>query len=243
MTEVEIIERLRDDNEYYNGIGRNYLSNSDFDSLFNDPSMFQVAQDNSLPFLQGGYFHTLVLEADKLEKYKVIKASTRSTKIYKDLSEGELCLLQHEVDMIEGWRDKIMGIDFIRELIHQGNVEHETPGIMKLEGEWFKGKADVINHTERLVIDLKSTGSISSFQRSAYLYNYDSQAYIYQQIFGYDMVFVAIDKKTKQVGFFECSDKFLQSGANKVAKAVMIYNELKADPERYKSQHFLETVL
>jgi hypothetical protein len=51
--------------------------------------------------------HTAILEPNKLKEFKIIEASTRNTKKYKDLSEGEICLLQHEVDNIEYMIEKI----------------------------------------------------------------------------------------------------------------------------------------
>ena len=33
MTNEQIIDKLKDDNEYYNGLGRSYLSNSDIGTL------------------------------------------------------------------------------------------------------------------------------------------------------------------------------------------------------------------
>ena len=37
-------------------------------------------------------------------------------------------------------------------LIRKGNVEYEQPGIAKLEGHYWKGKADIINHDEKLLL-------------------------------------------------------------------------------------------
>ena len=42
-------------------------------------------------------------------------------------------------------------------MIRDSNTEYETPGIKEIEGEMWKGKADIINHNEKLVIDLKTT--------------------------------------------------------------------------------------
>ena len=99
------------------------------------------------------------------------------------------------------------------------------PGITHLGGNWWKGKADVINHGEKLVIDLKTTNSIDNFRYSAKKYNYDSQAFIYNKIYGYEMLFLVIDKNTHQIGLFDCSDDFYSRGEQKVDKAndVMIY--------------------
>ena len=62
--------------------------------------------------------------------------------------------------------------------------------IKEIEGEMWKGKADSVNHNEKLVIDLKTTADITKFKWSASKYNYDSQAYIYSELFGYEMIFI-----------------------------------------------------
>ena len=36
---------------------------------------------------------------------------------------------------------------------------------------------------------------------------------------GYEFVFIAIDKKSGQIGLFDCSDSFYRSGEEKVEKA------------------------
>ena len=38
----QILNKLRDDNEYYNGIGRKYLSNSDIGTLLKNPREFGI---------------------------------------------------------------------------------------------------------------------------------------------------------------------------------------------------------
>jgi hypothetical protein len=84
---------------------------------------------------------------------------------------------------------------------------------------------------------LKTTGDVLKFKSSAYRYNYDSQAYIYRKIFGYDMLFIAIDKNTHQIGIYDCSDKFYESGLNKVRKATeayeLFYKTEGFDPSQY----------
>ena len=62
------------------------------------------------------------------------------------------------------------------------------------------------------------------------IYNYDSQAYIYKEIFGYDLVFLVICKKTHQIGVYDCSEEFYERGKAKVAQAMAAYENLIADP-------------
>ena len=100
ISRQQILKRLRNDEDYYGDFGKQYLSNSDIYYLLNNPLKFKQPMEPSTAFLVGGYFHTCILEPDKIDKYKVVKSSTRNTKEYKDVSGGELCLLQHEVDTI-----------------------------------------------------------------------------------------------------------------------------------------------
>jgi hypothetical protein len=67
---------------------------------------------------------------------------------------------------------------------------------------------------------LKTTSDIAKFRYSASKYNYDSQAYIYNQLFGYEMLFIVIDKNTHQIGLFDCSSGFYEKGERKVQEAV-----------------------
>ena len=245
MKKEEIIERLRVDEDYYGDYGNNFLSNSHIGKLLKNPmSLFDRTPDNP-NFKVGGYFHTAILEPDKLKSFKIIDATTRNTKKYKEISGGEVCLLQHEVDMIEVMVDKMMANDICRDLIQPvlGNVQYEEPGIVRLYDNMWKGKADIINHDEKLIIDLKTTGDIEKFRWSASKFNYDSQAYIYRHLFGYDMLFIAIDKNTHQIGLFDCSPKFYKSGKEKVEKASEIFDLFYKDKDFDPLQHLTTTTL
>ena len=239
----KIIEKLRDDEHYYGEFGKKYLSNSDISTLLKNPLVLGQPSKPSTAFLVGGYFHTAILEPDKLKKYRVIPSSTRNTKVYKEMSGGELCLLQHEVDMIEVMSDKILDNKICNDLIRGGNVEYEAPGITELEGNMWKGKADIINHDEKLVIDLKTTNDIMAFSRSAWKYNYDSQAYIYSKLFDYEMLFIVIDKNTYQIGLFDCSPEFYERGLDKVRKATEAYNLFYKTKDFDASQYFINKTL
>ena len=243
MDKKEIIERLKNDEDYYGDFGKQYLSNSDISSLLNNPLEFKKPSPPNPAFVIGGYFHTCILEPHKLDKYKIVKASTRNTKAYKEIAGEDICLLEQEADKIEQMRDKVLSNELFSDMILNGAVEYEIPGIKKLEDMMWKGKADIINHSHQLVIDLKTTNNINTFASSAYKYNYDSQAWIYSEMFGYELVFIVIDKKTLQMGLFDCSDKFLQSGANKVALAVQAYNEFFVNGDGDFSQYYISKTL
>ena len=232
MTKDKVIEKLREDKDYYGEFGKQYLSNSDISTLLNNPLALGKPLEPRPAFLVGGYFHTAILEPDKLKQFRVIESTTRNTKAYKEISEGELCLLQHEVDKIEKLTDKVLANQICFDLIRGDNNEYEKPGITELEGQMWKGKADIINHEEKLVVDLKTTADLQKFRYSASKYNYDSQAYIYSKLFGYEMVFIAVDKNTEQIGIFDCSPEFYERGKDKVERAVQAYELF------YKSENF-----
>ena len=237
MNKEKILQRLCNDEDYYGEFGNQFLSNSHVGKLLKDPlNAFQPSKP-SPAFLVGGYFHTCILEPNKLDKYKVVKSTTRNTKAYKDVAGGELCLLQHEVDTIELMRDKVMANDICKDLIVNSQTEYEKPGIINMFNNNWKGKADIVNHEEKLVIDLKTTSDIDKFQWSASKFNYDSQAYIYSKLFGYEFLFIVIDKNTHQIGMFDCSPQFYERGEEKVRKASeaydLFYKTKDFDPKQY----------
>lgn len=233
----EVLERLKSDEDYYGDFGKQFRSNSDISTLLTNPLALGAPQKPNINFLIGGYFHTAILEPDKLKKYRIIESSTRNTKLYKEISGGEMCLLQHEVDKLELMIDTMLSNDACNDLINGIDVEYEKPGIKEIEGLLWKGKADIVNHDEKYVVDLKTTSNLHNFRSSAYKYNYDSQAYIYRKLFGYDLIFLAIDKVTRQIGIFDCSDKFYDSGKEKVKQAVeqwkLFYENPDFDPKNY----------
>jgi len=229
----KVIELLRDDEEYYNGVGRQYRSNSDIYKLLNDPEQFGKPTESNINFLIGGYVHTAILEPKKLKaNYQSIDASSRNSKIYKDAviaNGGKMIMLDKEVDRCNELIDKILCNGTCVSLL-TGKTTKEEPGIKEIDGTWWKGKADCLNHDLELIVDIKTTADINKFRKSAHLYNYDSQAYIYKEIFGYDMVFLVICKKTMQIGIYDCSEEFYGTGRDKLERAMEAYETLINDP-------------
>ena len=239
----KIIEKLKQDEHYYGDYGKQFLSNSDISILLKNPRLLGEDKPKSTAMVIGGYFHTAILEPNKLESFKIIKSSTRNTKVYKEMSGGEICLLQHEVDKIELMREAIMDNKICADLIMGTNGkmnDFEVPGVTEIHGNMWKGKADIINHEEKLIIDLKTTSDIEKFRWSASKFNYDSQAYIYSNLFGYEMLFMVIDKETLQIGLFDCSPAFYSSGEDKVRKATDAY-ELFYKTDDFDSKQYLIT--
>ena len=241
MNKAKILKKLKEDEHYYGEFGKQYLSNSDISTLLNNPLQLGAPSKPNPNFLVGGYFHTAILEPEKLKSFRIVESTSRNTKDYKEISGGGMCLLQHEADNVNLMTDKLMANDICADLIR--GQDYEKPMIKEIEGVVWKGKADIVNHEEKLVIDLKTTGDIEKFQWSAKKFNYDSQAYIYRELFGYEMLFIAIDKKTHQIGMFDCSPKFYETGKEKVIKAIEVYDLFYKTDDFDPAQYFINKTL
>ena len=67
--------------------------------------------------------------------------------------------------------------------------------------------------------------------------------HIYRKMFDYDFLFIAIDKNTHQIGIFDCSDRFYESGLDKVKKATEVYELFYKTDGFDPSQYFLTKTL
>jgi len=240
-----IIEQLKDDAQYYGGIGKNYLSNSDIGTLLSNPQDYGKQREDNKAFMDGRYFHQLILEPEKAKQTKFVDVSTRTTKEYKSFCENNnipFCMLKKEMVEIENLVKIMNGnISFFEEVYKDGN-KYEVPAIAEIQGMMWKGKADIVTHNS--VIDLKTTGDIHKFKWSAKAYNYDSQCYIYQQLFGKPLVFYVIDKSTGVLGIFRPTEDFVKGGETKVARAIEVYNKYFSDtPSDDISNYYIDEFL
>lgn len=231
-----MLDRLRNDEDYYGDYGSQFLSNSAVGVLLSNPKMFKVKQEPTVPMLQGSYFHTAILEPEKLANFEIVEASTRNTNIYKDASKGNLLLLRNECDNLDEMVRVIKSNFFFYDNIYRDGNVYEEPAIMELFGHKFKGKADIV--TDEIVIDIKTTSKISDFRWSAKKYNYDSQAYLYSQFFGKPLVFYVIDKTTHELGVFEPTEEFLLGGREKVLRAIEVYEKFFGDSPKEDINNF-----
>lgn len=221
-----ILDKLKDDKEYYSGVGKNYLSNSDIGTLLNNPKDFGKEREDNKSFAEGRYFHQLLIEKDKAEAVPSVDVSTRNTKEYKAFCETHnlpFVMLKKEKEDVEKLVATMKAnIQFYDDIYAKGN-QYEVPAVIELFGMMWKGKSDIVG--ENFLIDLKTTSDIKKFKWSAKEYNYDSQAYIYQKLFGKPLVFYVIDKSTGQLGIFRPTEEFIKSGEKKVEKAVAVFNK------------------
>ena len=226
MDKSEILKHLEDDSKYYGEFGKQFLSNSDIGKLLKNPTQFRVNQEMTKPMLEGRYFHTKILEPQKIGDFIEVDVTSRNTVKYKEaVNEGEMLLLTKEREHLDFLCTKMTSNMEMFDYIYDDGNEFEVPEIQKIMSLDWKGKADIVNHNKGLLVDIKTSGDIDKFMYSAKTYNYDSQAYIYQRLFGKPLIFLVIDKRTARLGIFECSDSFLRGGQEKVEQAVEVYQK------------------
>jgi hypothetical protein len=241
----QILDLLRNDTEYYSGIGKNYLSNSDIGTLLENPKEFGKPREDNKAFAEGRYFHQSILEPEKIKDVLFVDVSTRTTKEYKEFciaNKLPFCLLKKEIDEVKGLVKIINGnIAFFEEIYKDGN-QFEVPAVGEIQGMMWKGKADIV--TNECVIDLKTTSDIQKFKWNAKKYNYDSQCYIYQKLFGKPLVFYVIDKVTGILAVFKPTEEFVKGGEEKVARAIDMYQRyFSANPSDDIDNYYIDEFL
>ena len=238
-----VITLLRDDTQYYKGIGKQYLSNSDIGTLLKDPEQFGVSRPDNKNFAEGRYFHQLILEPEKAENVLWCDSASRNTKMYKEFiaeQDVEVALLKGEKEHIEKLVNKMLvNLDFYSLIRAKGNI-YEEPSVMTYEGTKWKGKADIIS--KDYVIDLKTTSNLEDFKWNARKYNYDSQAYVYQQLFGKPMMFLVVEKQSGRLGMFTGNEDFYDRGKEKMHRAIEVWNKFfKHGDENKLTQHYIKS--
>ena len=240
-----IIETLKNDEQYYGDFGKAFLSNSDIDTLLNNPKDYGKSRPDSKALIEGRYFHQLLIEPEKAAITPFVDASTRNTNIYKEFLQTTgmpFCLLKKEGEDMRSLVSSIKGnIAFYDEIYRTGN-QYEVPEFGEIHGRLWKGKADIV--TEDCIIDLKTTSDIASFKWSARKYNYDSQCYIYQALFGKPLVFYVADKETHQLGIFRPTESFVKGGEQKVIRAIEAWKKyFGPDAAEDVDNHYIDEYL
>ena len=75
----KIIEKLKQDEHYYGDYGKQFLSNSDISVVLKNPKMLREPKPKTSAMVVGGYFHTAILEPDKLKSFKIIESKYKLT--------------------------------------------------------------------------------------------------------------------------------------------------------------------
>jgi hypothetical protein len=235
----DLIDRMVDDEFYYGYMAKNSLSSSAVKELLKSPRAYansvNYPQEDCDAFMFGRLIHQGILEADKEFDWNIIDAKDKRSKVWKDALKEELpnTILKRDYDkckdVIKGYNKNTYTKDLLSE------YDTEVPSVVFIDDALFRVKADAIHFMRDSIIDLKTTGDISKFNKwTAMSYGYDCQAYIYCMAFGVDYTnyqFLAIDKITKVSGLYNISEDFFESGRRKVHKAIEVYKKYFVDRE------------
>ncbi len=134
---TKIAEKLKDDSSYYGEYGKQWLSNSDIKNLLDNPRMFGKPQAETKAMLEGRYFHTAILEKDKLKDFDIVDVSSRNTKAYKEHianNDNKMSLLHHEVEALKDVVDAMLSnLEMYDEIFKDGN-QYEVPMVKMIMG-------------------------------------------------------------------------------------------------------------
>jgi len=241
LTHNQIIKKLKDDAHYYGEFGQQFISNSDIKILLKEPAQFRVKVKDNENLAKGRLFHQLILQPDLAKDFPIVDVKTRGNEYKEFLKENglEFALKTSEADEIKEMVDWFMDKKnpktiALKEYLFDFGAKYEVPMIKELHKDvMFKGKADCIS--QDMIIDLKTTSDINKFANNANFYGYDSQSWIYQQLYTMPMVFFVIGKQKKQygttnedyfdIGVFNVSPEFLEQGREKVQHAMLHYEK------------------
>lgn len=222
-----ILKEMLNDDFYYGYLGQNALSASSLKTLIKSPKTFHYVRKygsgETQALRDGRLFHTMILEPHKVDDMIFVDVQSKNTKAYKET------LAEHKRDVYtiaekneaERLTDALLKNTQAMWLIQKS--QFEVPAIEMIDGLPFRAKADILK--DNMIVDLKTTTDIGSFKYSAYKYGYDLQAYLYSLMFNVDtFTFLVIDKGSTDIGIFECSDEFLESGRQKLEQGIDNYN-------------------
>lgn len=238
----KVLQKLKDDNDYYGEFGKTFLSNSNIYDLIHDPASYLKPSKESVAFLYGKAFHELMMFGDTKHN-NFVDASTRSTKIYKESIQSqqeEVLLLKKEYDEVVDLVNIGKNHKIIKPILNDENALFEEPNVSMLTENnlLWKCKADIV--TDSAVYDIKTTSNIKSFKKSSFMYNYDSQAYIYSTMFQKEMVFLVFCKSTGVIGRFDVTPETYQSGMLKVKEAEQAYLDYFVLKTKKVKDHFID---
>ena len=219
----EILKLMESDDFYYNYLGKAALSSSSIKLLLDSPKKYKYVteygsqESNALD--AGWLFHTCILEPKLFEKQIFVDVQSKNSKAYKLAKEehGKVFTMKQKSEA-ERLADAFLRNEHALRLIT--DCEFEVPAISMIQGYPFRGKADVLG---KGIIDLKTCSDIKGFKYQSYKYGYDVQVYLYSELFDKpyeEFKFIAIDKGSLDIGIYDVSEEFYNSGKEKVTRAI-----------------------
>ncbi len=241
----ELLDNMYEDDFYYGYLGKQALSSSSLKMLIQSPKTYKYVtkygSGESQALRDGKLFHTMILEPHKIDELVIVDVATKAAKAYKEAKEQGLeVYTTKEIKDAERLADALLRND--EAVSYMSKAQFEIPEVAMIDGIPFRAKADILKGNQ--IIDLKTTTGLNEFRYSAAKYSYDLQAYLYREMFGVDnFVFVAIDKGSLDIGIFECSDEFYESGKRKLEQGIENYKYFFGDDQVDLNQYVLRGIL
>jgi len=232
--EKDILEKMKEDSFYYGYLGKTALSSSSIKLLLDSPKKYKYVTEygsqTSQGLRDGWLFHTAILEPDVFENQIFVNVQSKNTKAYKLAKEehGERVFTMKEKEDAERLADAFLRNEYALQMIT--DCEFEVPAISTISGYPFRAKADVLDSYR--IVDLKTTADLKAFPYAARKYGYDVQVYIYSELFNKsykEFKFIAIDKGSLDIGIYDVSEDFYNSGRDKVTKALETFKTFFID--------------
>ena len=224
----DILNRMLDDSFYYGYLGSNALSSSSMKKLLESPKSYvkSLNMSSDSPALSlGRLVHLAVLEPHRLDDI-IVAQGTKANKPYKDavaqfgsanvFTQSEYTSASYISEAV--WKNKE-----VADLL--STCKAEVPAIKEIDGYAVRGKADALGFNR--IIDLKTTSDpVDRFYWTAKNYNYAIQAAIYMHLIDVDeVIFLVVNKDTKDLAIYECSGEFIQAGWDSVMRGIDTYRK------------------
>lgn len=230
----ELLTNMMEDDFYYGFLDTyKVLSSSSIKELLKSPKAFDKYRnkknESSQALRDGRLIHMSILEKHKLDDLVILEG----TKARKDFKEA---VAKHGDHMVYT-SSEMESAYWVADAIERNNeasfllsdCQYEIPEIGYFEDNdvAFRAKADAITKDGSVIIDLKTTSSpVADFRWTAKNYKYALQAALYKYLFNADQfIFLVIDKSSKDIGIFECSDAFLEQGAEDIRRGIDVYKK------------------
>ena len=214
-------------------------------SILEDPNIFkkkyitQEIKDASIPaFNIGTYFHTAILEPEKLEAECAVWEGTRRGKAWEEFelaNKGKAIITKSELPKAENCIKAVQNSVIAQDIFSKG--EAEVSLFVELEGLRIKVRADWINFEDGYIDDLKSTTgnclSMGKIKNSISDYEYALSAALYLDAFN---EYLKKDKDTLLKNFYwtfaskdrgncktyQASEELLRVGRAKYKEAIRL---------------------
>jgi hypothetical protein len=238
---------MGEDDFYYNYLGENSLSSSSVKRLLDSPvaysrSLTSSNQFNTSALDFGWLFHAAILEPDVYAKQYFVDARRNTIKFRDAKAEHGRVFTETDRKNVERLATAFYNNSRATDMLK--HTEKEVPAIGELWGIPFRAKADVLG--DGYIVDLKTTTDVKNFRSSFWKWGYHCQAYIYCELFGIkpeDFWFIAVEKETGGLGFYNVSESSYERGRDDVYKAVNIYKTYFIDKDEEIGEFAYEDTL